>query len=102
MIAGLSSNANGEGVEMLNRKEMISMSIEKGEILFDCRKCVNWYSRDRKSACAPCGEEYNGQTLSVYCRVGCGHCVYGNDCPSYRLGRQNICDRFILDHDLDT
>lgn len=81
------------------------MSIQNGEKLFNCSTCVNYYSSNRHADCAPCGEYFNGQTLSCYCKVGCGHCAYNQNCERFWSnggeGNQNICLRFVLDPDLD-
>lgn len=81
------------------------MSITKGEQLFNCETCVKFFSHDRNGSCAPCGENFEGQVLSAYCKVGCGHCLYHLNCNEFwnngGFGNQQICHRFKLDPELD-
>lgn len=81
------------------------MSVYKGEQLFDCKTCVNYFSNDRIGACEPCGEEFEGKILSVYCKVGCGHCLHHTKCSLFwskgGKGNQQICLHFKIDPELD-
>ena len=81
------------------------MSMSKGEKLFDCKTCVSYFSHDRIGSCEPCEEEFEGQILRAYHRVGCGHCFYRMDCSLFwsngGSGDQQICSRFKLDPELD-
>lgn len=81
------------------------MSISNGSRLHDCTKCVSYFSSNREFSCGPCGEEFEGELLSAYCKVGCGHCLRNDNCQRFLsrggFGDDEICGNFLLDPSLD-